>query len=123
MMKRKMVIMLGIVLLFVWGRVPVFSETTIPQDIQTQIQEQAKEEYPDDYKMQQYTIKNQVNAYKEIQNYSPQHISPQVFTGIIEEAKETYPTDYKMQLYTMKNQVEAIKTLKCTHLKGFLQRS
>jgi len=54
-----------------------------------------------------YTMKNQVEAYQNVQSYSPQEIPSEVLVGIVTKAKGKYPDDYEMQLYTIEQQVKA----------------
>jgi hypothetical protein len=56
----------------------MYSPQGIPSEILTGIIKEAKETYPADYKMQLYTMKNQVEAYQDVKMYSPQGIPSEI---------------------------------------------
>jgi hypothetical protein len=46
--------------------IQTYSDPTLTEEVLTNIREKAKQKYPTDYKMQLYTIEQQVKAYKEL---------------------------------------------------------
>jgi hypothetical protein len=83
----------------------------VPATVLNGIKQAAAREWPTDYEMQVYKIKNQVAAYSELQQLSPGNIPPDVFQQIKTAAVDEWPGDYEMQVYKIKNQVKAYQDL------------
>jgi hypothetical protein len=74
------------------------------------IKAKAESEYPDDFSMQVYIIKEQKDAVKALQNL-PQDIPKNIFEKIRQSAADQYPNDFSMRLYIEKEQIEAYREL------------
>ncbi len=68
---------------------------TIPEDVRSWVIKHAKSMWPNDFKMQAYTIEKQTNGYKEltnhIKNYLTVGIPEDIFRWCIDTAKEKWP--------------------------------
>lgn len=100
-MKRLIVI----ILLFVIS--PAFA---IPGNINNQIKADAKLEWPNDYQMQAYEIKNQSNAYTSLDKLfrkGYKGVPFNIVRDILKRSKKKWDRDYQMQLYETNNQIES----------------
>jgi uncharacterized protein len=84
----------------------------VPATVLNGIKQAAAREWPTDYEMQAYKIKNQVAAYKELQQLIPGDIPPDAFQRIKIAAVEEWPGDYEMQVHKIRNQVKAYQDLR-----------
>lgn len=67
----------------------------------------AKEEWPDDYRMQLYHFENQKEAWEAMRRYESQPSMAE----LVASAKKKWPDDYSMQVYHVKNQMDAREKL------------
>lgn len=74
------------------------------------IKAKAKSEYPDDYAMQVYMIKEQREAVKALK-IPPTDIPKEVFERIRQSAADQYPNDFSMRVYIEKEQLDAYREL------------
>jgi TPR repeat protein len=94
-------------------RMPIQSASgEVPATVLDGIKQAAAREWPTDYEMQAYEIKNQVAAYGQLQQLSPGNIPADVFQQIKTAAVDEWPRDYEMQVYEIKNQVKAYQDLR-----------
>jgi hypothetical protein len=71
------------------------------------IKERAETEWPGDYAMQAYEIKNQTAAFKTFHEMKPPSgMTSSVFEEIKKRAEKEWPKDFEMQLYELKNQIK-----------------
>jgi len=71
----------------------------LSQSIETKIREFSKQEYPNDYKMQQYVYKKQMAAYRYMLTVTDKEVK--------KIAVREYPNDYAMQKYVYDKQLSA----------------
>lgn len=83
------------------------SNMNISDNVMATIKKKATNDYPDDYSMQLYIIKEQLEAYKQILEYGTSNIDKEVLYRIRQKAINDYPDDYSMQIYVIKEQVES----------------
>ncbi len=76
------------------------------------IKRKGKEEYPGDFEMQEYYIKNQKKALEGLQKEKPDDIDLDDFQKIRARAKREYPFNFEMRLYTEENQIESLRKLR-----------
>jgi len=76
------------------------------------IREKAKREYPSDFEMQKYVMKQQMNAFQELKKSKPNDIPDNVFKQIRGKAKEDYPSDFEMQKHVEDGQIASYRNLK-----------
>ncbi|MCK5133713.1 MAG: hypothetical protein KAR40_16365 [Candidatus Sabulitectum sp.] len=81
----------------------------VPSSISTKIKNKAKQDFPNDYSTQEYVIKNQEQAYSQIQNYSYSGVPSSVINKLKEKAENEYPIDFSTQKYVIDSQVESYK--------------
>ncbi len=75
------------------------------------IREKAKREYPNDFEMQRYVIKQQTKALQELKRNKPEDIPEDVFKQIKSKAKEDYPNDFTMQKHIENQQLESYRKI------------
>jgi len=76
------------------------------------IRKRAAEEWPDNYEMQAYTIKNETKALIEFSRLkTAQGVPDDVMARLRAQAIREWPDQYGMMLYTLKNQIEAYRKL------------
>ena len=80
-------------------------------DAESNIKAYCEEQYPHDYSMRVYCIREQKDAFKSMSNPRPSDIPEKVYSSIVEKAVREYPIDYTMQVYSVKEQVEAYREL------------
>lgn len=81
--------------------------TYLSASIERGIKERAKTEWPGDYSMQAYEIKNQTDAFKTFHAMRcPSGMSSSTFEAIKKRAEQEWAKDYSMQLYELKNQIK-----------------
>jgi len=84
---------------------------TIPSLVHRKIRQKAESKWPDDYEMQKYTIENELEAYRSLQNMSYSGVSKKKYLQIRRNAQAKWPDDYEMQKYTIENQLGAYRSL------------
>lgn len=72
---------------------------------------QSKIEWPEDYSMQEYHIKEQIEALNQVREFQSKYKDNIEIKGIIESAINEWPKDYTMQVYTFKEQLDAFNRL------------
>jgi hypothetical protein len=90
-------------------RSSIFSEITIEE--KQGIIDRSKIEWPEDYSMQEYHIKEQVEALNKVREFQAKYKDNSQINGIIERAINEWPKDYTMQVYTFKEQLDAFNRL------------
>jgi hypothetical protein len=83
------------------------TESDFPEDVLTHIKTAAKQEYPDDNRMQLFTIKKESQAYLDVRAYTDPNLPADILVSVLSAAKAEYPNEYSMQLFTIKKEVEA----------------
>lgn len=78
-------------------------------EVKTAIEDYAKEEWADDYKMQAYEIEEQTKAYKELIELS---IDDDVLKGILDYSYEEWGHDFRMVRYEFQEQLDALIQIK-----------
>ena len=81
------------------------------EHILSKIREKSKTEWPEDFSMQEYYIKEQTNAYLAVNSLKNENKNDKTISSIIEKAIKEYPKDYEMQLYTANEQIASYKRL------------
>jgi hypothetical protein len=72
----------------------------------------AQREWPNDYEMQAYVMKNQAAAYNAIQTQQPPtDIPTSAYSQIKSDAQNNWSGDYEMQAYIIKQQVQAYRNV------------
>lgn len=71
----------------------------------------AREEYPDDFSMQEYIYNEQMQDYKELQEILRNPISMERLKPAIAKIMSDYADDFSMQAYSLKEQLEAVSQL------------
>lgn len=79
----------------------------IPDDVLSRIKAKAAKEWPGDFHMQGFVIKQQKEAYLQVRNYSNKSVPPVVLERIIRKALNEWPDDFHMQHFVIKQQVTA----------------
>lgn len=80
---------------------------SMTSSIQAEIKKRAEVQWPGDYSMQAYEIKNQTADFNAFQAMTkPDSMSSSTFELIKSRAERQWPMDYSMQLYELKNQVK-----------------
>jgi len=80
---------------------------TLTSSLQAEIKKSAEAEWPGDYSMQAYEIKNQTEAFQTFHAMEkPSSMSNSTFELIKSRAEKEWPKDYSMQLYELKKQIE-----------------
>lgn len=83
----------------------------VPFDIEI-AKKKAQEEYPEDYSMQEYVIKEQKEGYSELENLLNINKDIPELPKIFQRATNEYQSDYSMIVYTMKEQLDSLQRLK-----------
>ena len=86
-------------LLLIIGLTFFTSNIILCQSIETKIREFSKQEYPNDYKMQDYIYNKQLSAYKYMLTVTDGEVKKM--------ALREYPNDYSMQKYIYNKQLSA----------------
>lgn len=107
-----------VILLAVLSAASVVQAQSVPSSVDAQIKQAARAKYPDDYEMQEYKIKEQRQAYLNVQSYSAADLPQNVFAGIRRDAVRKYPRDYEMQEYKVKEQVKAYRAIQSYTASG-----
>jgi len=76
---------------------------------------QAEKEYPMDFSMQVYRIKEQRKALELLKAPRPTDIPLNIFNQIREKAETEWPVDFEMRLYSENEQIEAYRELNGSH--------
>lgn len=76
-----------------------------------EIIDQSKTEWPEDYSMQEYHIKEQIAALNQVREFQSKYEGNIEIMGIIERAINEWPVDYTMQVYTIKEQLDSFGRL------------
>jgi hypothetical protein len=79
-----------------------------PDVVKVEITEQAKDDWVDDYEMQDYQIENQLKAYTYLVN---QQIDQEHEAILLSNAANEWKSDYEMIRYQYENQIEAYNWL------------
>jgi len=79
---------------------------------QKELKKASIEEWPDDYSMQEYHLKEQVEAHLNLSQLAKEIINMPEKIRIMQKAIKEWPKDYSMQLYTAKEQIEALNRLR-----------
>jgi hypothetical protein len=83
-----------------------------PSQVTSRIRAKAQAEWPSDFEMQAYTIKNQTSAYQTLQTMaSVSGVPSTVLETVKSNAASEWPDDYEMQVYTINNQIAAYRSL------------
>lgn len=80
-------------------------------DVSGRIRQRAQQLWPNDYEMQQYTERNQTQAYNQLQRGNIYGIPEDVFRQIRASAQQQWPEDYEMRQYEENNEAKAYKEL------------
>lgn len=104
-------ILFTLILIFMFIPSLARSDQSIPNSVEEIIKQNARAEYPTDYKMQLYLIKKQKEAYIALKNYNANNIDYQTLEGIKERAVDEYQNKYDMQLYIIKKEVSAYQEI------------
>lgn len=83
----------------------------VPEDIAAAIKARAIAEYPDDFSLQAYVIKQQTKAYMDLQSIGDDDVPDAIVRRIVEIAKKEHEGDYPLQLYVCRKQFDAYKKL------------
>lgn len=91
----------------------------MPFKVADQIKAEAEREWPDDYEMQVYTIKQEKEAYRQKErlldnNWSSGRLKSSeraAFRKIVQKAEQKWPNNYQMQVYEIKAQLKAYQDL------------
>ncbi|MHC4405348.1 MAG: hypothetical protein ACYTG0_37355 [Planctomycetota bacterium] len=84
----------------------------IPDEVHATIRAKAAEDHPDNYSTQVFRIKNELTAYRELQNFDrPSDIPEQVFHMVTRKAAEDHPDNYSTQVFLIKNELKAYREL------------
>lgn len=75
------------------------------------IKNHCQKEWPDDFKMQAYCIKQQKNAVNVLEQGPPDDVPEGVFDKIRSKCDREWHGDYKMRAYCEKQQIEAWRAL------------
>jgi hypothetical protein len=76
-------------------------------DALTVIKEHAKTQFPTDYSMQSFVIKEQKAAVEDLKKGNLKNIPADVFLQIRQFAASQFPTDFGMRLFSEKEQIDA----------------
>ena len=82
------------------------------EEVTLQIKRLANNNYPDDYSMQVYLIKNQEEAVRSLKKSNFPDIPRDIYEKIRLRALRDYPNDFEMQFYIVENQVNDYRELK-----------
>src|SRR5690554_3915549 len=86
----------------------------LPPDIRTRILNAAREEWPDDFEMQKYTLENQTDAYFKLISLYSRVEKTEAMNTLFSRAEKEWEHDYEMRLYEVTNQLEALEALSST---------
>ncbi|KJK23819.1 hypothetical protein UB46_14070 [Burkholderiaceae bacterium 16] len=67
--------------------------------------------WPDDFEMELYTVKNQLDAGIKLFQYDTAEIHAEIFEQIKSRCMSEWPDDHEMKLYTLEKQIEAWRRL------------
>jgi len=76
-------------------------------DVAKQITERAIDKWPDDYSMQEYEIREEKEAWINLNNYRHYRISENLMRDMRARAELKWPGDYSMQWWEFERQVKA----------------
>ncbi len=80
----------------------------IHEGVMERIKAQARQEYPNDYSMQAYTVEWEVEAYRELVSYQrPAGVALEDFHQILDGAEQEYPDDYSLQKYSVESEIRS----------------
>jgi hypothetical protein len=85
------------------------SQVTIPKDTILEIKLDAIDEWPDDYSMQAYVIKQQKEAYQNLYAWAIDNRENSLAKIIFRRAQREWPDDYNMQWYIVQREVSALE--------------
>lgn len=79
----------------------------VPPDVIRAVTERAAKEYPDNYVMQKFVRKTQIEAYRVIKTLQDPGIPADVLARILSKAIDDYPDNYVMQKFVIETQIKA----------------
>lgn len=80
-------------------------------EAEAMIRDHCEREWPDDYSMRSYCIKQQHEALDALKQGRPDDIPEEVFAGIRSKCAAEWPEDYNMRLYCEGQQLESYRDL------------
>lgn len=107
---KKLILMLLTLTALSLSAVTTPGTIAVPSKIEREIKAAAATEWPDDFRMQKYTVDQQNDAYRKIEAWK-KNTSGSVAKQITEKAVKEWPNDYRMQWYTIEQQVKAYNAL------------
>jgi hypothetical protein len=76
-------------------------------EVARQIRERAKEEWPNDYSMQEFEIKRQREGWKSLHTYRHHRVPDKILKDLRDKARMEWPGDYAMQWWEFTRQIDA----------------
>lgn len=84
---------------------------SMPSDWQQTVKSKCQEEWPTDYRMQEYCVKQQTEAVSALGKSNPSDVGLAAFRIIRGKCAEEWPRDFKMRAYCERQQVEGYRAL------------
>ncbi len=98
---------IAVIALLLLSLSPAVACDGVPFDIVDQIKAKAASQFPDNYTLQEFSIKEECKAYLQVENYSDDRIPYQVLDGIIQKAASQFPDNYTLQKFSIDEEVKA----------------
>lgn len=83
------------------------SDEGIPEEVVARIEENAANDHPDNYSTQRYVIKNQVEAWYQVQSFNPEGLPEEIVAQIVQRVRTEHPYDFSTQYFVARNQSDA----------------
>lgn len=83
----------------------------MPSDWQQTVESKCQEEWPTDYRMQEYCVKQQTEAVSALSQSHPSDVDLAAFRVVRGKCAEEWPRDFKMRAYCERQQVEGYRAL------------
>jgi hypothetical protein len=81
-------------------------------NVLAEVMKRAGDQYPDNLEMQEFVIKNQLEAHQLLQSLNPTNVPRQVLGAIRKDAASRFPSDFGLQLFAARQQIEAYEALR-----------
>jgi Holliday junction resolvase len=85
--------------------------TKVPPEVIHEIKKFATSEFPGDFSMIEYSIKEGMTAYRDLQELTAPFMSKGTYEDILENAAAEFGSDYSTRLYSVREQLQAYKEL------------
>ena len=83
----------------------------VPSEVLTSIKCQAAADNPRDFSTQAYVVKEQIEAYRKLNEFSAPGMPKEILSKVLEKVAQDDPVDYSTQLYALQVQFDAYQKI------------